>query len=79
VGIGAVDANCSYLVSSIKPERELEDGFGAVLLPRDAQRASERGAKVGTTEKETADEAPKGTTAAKTAPMKRNMVIIGVR
>ena len=48
MGTGADKANELYLASSAKPERELEDGSGAVLLPRERQRASERGIKVGT-------------------------------
>jgi hypothetical protein len=77
VGTGADKANELYLASSAKPERELEDGSGAVLLPRERQRASERGIKVGTIgAKMISDLAAEGKTAEKAAPTKRNMVVV---
>jgi hypothetical protein len=55
----------------VKAERVLLDGSGAVLTPRGAQRGSERG-----TEMAAMGDATVGTTAAKTAPKKKNMVMI---
>ena len=77
MGTGADKANELYLASSAKPERELEDGSGAVLLPRERQRASERGIKVGTMgAKMMSDLATEGKTAEKAVPTKRKMVVM---
>jgi len=76
-GIGVIKANSSYFSSSVKAERALEDDSGAVLSPRGAQRGSERGPDVATMA-EAAEGAIDGTTAAKTAPKKKNnMVMMG--
>lgn len=60
----------------MKAERALEDGSGAVLSPRGAQRGSERGPGVAKIS-DAAEVTKGGTTAAKTAPKeKKNMVMM---